>query len=475
MLYAFLSSPVQGLKDIRAAIHDLNLPDGHRTWADEIDQPRSRTEPSLVTMDDLFRLIQEASVLLVLLGTERHGSKLRIDDQTAHVSYWEAELFYAVLIGKTVQVFEIDGFQPDAKLARLLEMLRHALPRTAWSGPHPRSRVVGAIHDFLLSQLSLPASKRRDGRLLLGKLVDGFFRLRGTDGRGGTAETESLRFLGGSFSDATVVPNETVISKLLNEVLSLPDEQTRLTRLWIVFRELSGAPIDSPKHIDFLPYWNRFFGEWASAGSWYGLHGHPHLAVLPTLVEQARVRDRIRAQGSSEWREEDSNYPGGPLASSRYSIAGLSSSFRNRRFLLHAALADLNRSLQEGATDSGNLLAIRGSVYRRLGAIWAAVADYEEVLRRRQKAAASDSAIGEALSELGYGYLFQLRLWHGRSLLEEGVRLLSVSDPRPGFFVRARRKLAAAYALTGHPKRARQELQAAHDLARIHGVLDQIR
>lgn len=169
------------------------------------------------------------------------------------------------------------------------------------------------------------------------------------------------------------------------------------------------------------------------------------------------------------------NYPGGALASSRYSIAGLSGSLRNRRFLLHAALADLNRSLDEGVTDGGNLFAIRGSVYRRLGAVWAAVADYEEVLRQRQKAAASDSAIGEALSELGYGYLFQLRLWRGRSLLEEGVRLLSVSNRRPGFLIRARRKLAAAYALTGHPQRARQELQAARDLALIHGVFDQIR
>lgn len=475
MLYAFLSSPVLGFENVRAAIHDLKLPDGRAIWVDEIDRPRSRTEPSLVTIDDLFRLIREASVLLVLLGSERHGSGLRIDDQTVHVSYWEAELFYAVLLGKTIQVFEADGFQPDAKLAGLLEMLRHALPRTAWSGPHPRSHIADVVHDFLLSQLSHADPKLRVGRRLLRTLVDGFFRLRGTDGHGGAAETESLRFLDGSLADATVVPNERIISKMLDEVRALPDEQVRLTRLWVVFRELSGAPIGSQNNIEFLPYWNRFFGEWAAAGSWYGLHGHPHLAVLPALVEQAKVRERMRVLRSSEWREEDTNYPGGALASSRYSIAGLSDSLRNRRFLFHAALADLNRSLDEGVMDDGNLLAIRGSVYRRLGAIWAAVADYEEVLRRRQKAAASDSAIGEALSELGYGYLFQLRLWRGRALLEEGVRLLSVSKPRPGFLIRARRKLAAAYALTGHPHRARQEFQAARDLAGIHGVFDQVR
>ena len=475
MPYAFLSSPVRGLEDIRGAIHDLKLPDGRTIWVDEIDRPRSRTDPSLITMDDLFSLIGKASVLLVLLGSDRHGSGLRIDDQTVHVSYWEAELFYAVLLGKTVQVFEVEGFQPDAKLARLLEMFRHALPRTAWSGLHPRSHIARVIHEFLLNQSSLPTPKQRTRSGLLPMLVDGFFQLRGTDGRGGAAETESLRFLDGYLSDVSVVPNEAVISKLLNELQALPNEEARLTRLWIVFRELSGAPIGSREGVEFLPYWNRFFGEWASAGSWYGLHGHPHLAVLPALVEQAKARDRMRALRSTAWREEEMNYPGGPLASSRYSIAGLSGSFKNRRFLLHAALADLNRSLSEGSGDGGNLLAIRGSVYRRLGAVWASVADYEEVLRRRQKAAASDSAIGEALSELGYGYLFQLRLWRGRSLLEEGVRLLSVSNPRPGFLIRARRKLAAAYAITGHPKQARQELQAARDLARVHGVFDQIR
>lgn len=474
MLYAFLSSPVKGLKDIREAIHDLKLPDGRTIWVDEIDHPRSDDEPSFVTLEDLFRFICEASVFLILLGSDRHGTGLRIGSQTAHVSYWEAELFYAVLLGKPTQVFEIEGFEPGDKLGAMLAMFRRALPRTAWSGPHPRSGVVAAIHKFLLNRIQLPVEHQFGGGLLKA-LIDGFFRLRGTDGRGGAAEKESLQFLDDSFTDVTVVPNETIISQLLNEVRALPNEEGRLTRLWIVYRELSDASPDSRDSFDLLPYWNRFFGEWASAGSWYGLHGHPYLAVLPAVVSQTKVREHMRLLSSSAWKEEDTSYPGGALASSRYSIAGRSGSFRNRRFLLQAALADINRSLSEGAGNATNLLAIRGSVYRRLGAIWAAVDDYEEVLRGRMKAGASESAIGEALSELGYGYLFQLRFWRGRSLIEEGVRLLSTCNPRPGFLIRAQRKLAVAYALTGHPKRAREVLATARDLARTHGVFDQIR
>jgi hypothetical protein len=458
MLYAFLSSPIRGLEDIRAAIHDLGLP----------------TEPSLVTLEDLFRLIREASVFVVLLGSERHGTGVRIGDRTAHVSYWEAELFYAALLGKDVQVFELEGFQPGEKLTALLSMLRRALPPAAWSGPHSREAIIAAVRQFL-ERRSLSPEKPTANRRLLRMLVDGLFRLRGRDGRGGSAENESVEFLDGSFADPTVVPNDGIISQLLDEVRTLPSEEGRLTRLWIVFRELSGAPFGNPAHHDFLPYWNRFFGEWAAAGSWYGLHGHPHLAVLPALIAQAKVREQMRSIASSAWTEEDTNYPGGALASSRYSIAGHSGSLRNSRFLLHAGLADLNRALTEGAQNTANLIAIRGSIYRRLGAIWAAVNDYEEVLRLRRSAGAPDGAIGEALSELGYGYLFQLRFWRGRSLLEEGVRILTVSNQRPGFLIRASRKLAVAYALTGHLRRARDVLNAVHDLARRHGVFDQIK
>lgn len=475
MVYAFLSSPVYGLEDIRTAIHELKLPYGRTIWVDEINNPRPKGESVFYTIEDLFKLIQKASVLIVLLVNERHGSRLVIEQKEAHASYWEVELFYAVLTGKRVQVFEVEGFQPGEKLAALLKILHRALPKSSWSGPYRRKEVVSAVYKFLQQPFKESSRRFFTYRHLLGTVVDGLFRLRGKDGHGGFAEKESLKFLNGSFIDNTVVPNESLITCLLNEVQTLQSEEGRLTRLWIVFRELSGAPFDSTQNLDFLPYWNRFFGEWASAGSWYGLHGHPHLAVLPALIEQAKIREMMRSIGSSAWKEESTDYPGGALASSRYSIAGLSKSFNNRRFLLHAALADLNRSISRSGQNATNLLAIRGSVYRKMGSIGAAVKDYEEVLHRRQSMGASDSAIGEALSELGYGYLFQLRFWRGRALIEEGVRILGASSMRPGFFIRAKRKLAVAYALTGHPLQARDELIVARNLARKHEIFDQIR
>lgn len=474
MAYAFLSSPVRNLEEIRSAVHGLQLPGDRKIWVDELDKPRPKGEP-FSTIEDLFGLIREASVFIVLLGSDRHGSNLTIDHEKAHTTYWEIELFYAALLGKNVRVFEVEGFQPGDRLAALLNLLQSALPVTSWSGPHTRKNIVPAIQDFLLGEALRSTEWSSASRRLLRILVDGLFRLRGEDGSGGSAEKESLKFLNSRFADATVAPNEAVITRLLSEVRTLGNEEGRLTRLWIVFRELLGAPFANPRYLEFLPHWNSFFSEWASAGSWYGLHGHPDLAVLPALVEQTRVRERMRSNRSSAWKDDEITYPGGALASSRYSIAGLARSWTNRRILLHAALADLSRSLTEEPENTANLLAIRGSVYRRLGAVWSAVKDYEDVLRRRRDAGAPDSAIGEALAELGYGYLFQLRFSRGCSLLEEGVRILASSDVRSGFLVRAKRKLAVGYALTGHPWRARDELEDARALARKHGIYDQIR
>jgi hypothetical protein len=473
--YAFLSSPVLGLRDLRVAIRGNGLPDGHTVWVDEIDHPLTGTEPTPYTLDRLFREIQAASIFVVLLGTERHGTPLTWDDQTAHVSFWEAELFYAALLRKPIRVFEVVGFEPDEKLAAVLRLLRRALPASDWSGPHARDRVASAVRGYLVEQIEAEDRRVTAPKHFLGDLVDALLHLRGKDGRGGAAETEALTFLDGSFADATVVPNEALIRKLLEDIKSLSHEETRLTRLWVVFRELSGAPFATTKRLEYLPYWNAFFREWASAGSWYGLHGHPQLAVLPALVAQTKVRAQMRASDSSAWQEEDTRYPGGELASARYSIAGKCRNGRSRRFLLRAALADLNRSLVPTDPSTLNLLAVRGSVYRRLGAIGRAVDDYETVLRHRRHSGENDASIGEALSELGYGYLFQLRLWRGLSHLKEGVRLLESDKIRPGFLIRATRKLAVAYAVTGHPFKARETLRAARDLAQQHGVWDQIR
>lgn len=473
--YAFLSSPLLGLQEVRGRIHDLDLPDEKRVWVDELDR-RNLPEDSFEILDDLFDRIRKSSVFIVLLSNERYGTPLPVGQEQAHASFWEAELFYAALSGKPIKVFWIESAgrktetSPDPRLASLLQILRFALPRESWSGPYSPEGVVSAVREYLLTNEDVGKVGRELPRLVEALAVD-----RGLDAIGGSAERESLTFLNGYLHDPTVRPNVAVIETLLRSVQDLGNEERRLSRLWLVFRELSGSRIDEKENADLLPFWNSFFGAWSSAGSWYGLHAHLHLGVLSALTTQARVRQKMKTLRSSKWPQELTRYPGGPLASSRYSIARKMQSRKLKKWLLHAAMIDLERELAEGSQGPGNLFAIRGSIYRQLGAYRVAVRDYEEVLRVRRLSGASEAQIGEALSELGFGYLFCLRWGRGKDLLLEGVSLLSQGSRRIGFLIRAKRKLAIAYALTGHPFKARRELREAQLLARENGVLDQIR
>lgn len=473
--YAFLSSPVYGLKEVRQRIHDLELPNGQAIWVDEIDRPRTiATDDPFDTIDDLFALVRRSSAFLVLLSKERYGTSIKVGERQAHVSFWEAEIFYAALVGKPIQVFLLDDFAPDPKLAALLSILDFALPRESWSGPHSRSSVVRSVHDYLLAQL---ATKRTLGATgsVRSRLTESFYTHRGLDAVGGAAAREKLCFLDGHLHDPTVEPNIDVAKRLLATITEMQDEEKRLSRLWLVFRELSGSTIENPEDASLLPYWNSFFGAWASAGSWYGLHAHLHLGVLSALTTQARVRERMVSLASRDWQDEPTLYPGGALASSRYSIARKIGRRKLKNRLLRAATRDLERELAEGSDDPANLYAIRGSIYRQMGRFSAGIRDYEEVFRLRKLSGASEGRLGEALSELGFGYLFCLRLFKGRDLLKEGVMLLSQGDSRAGFLIRAKRKLAIAYALTGSLRMARQEREEARSLAEERGIYDQIR
>ncbi|MCG8012208.1 MAG: hypothetical protein JAY64_10975, partial [Candidatus Thiodiazotropha weberae] len=251
----------------------MELPDNRGIWVDELDDFRTSDELDREdtfgdTLEGLFRRIRESQEFLILLGSDWYGTGLRIDDQIAHVSYWEAELFYAILLGRKVRVFEVAGFQPNGKLEILLGMLRNAIPSVDWEGPYERSKIVNKIHEYLIKKIDQSVGQQKAIRRLRANLVDGFFNLRGADAKGGLAENESLPFFDGAFLDSTVIPNEIVISKLLNDARSQSDEEGRLTKLWVVFRELSSASSSKIDRREFLNYWNRFYGEWASAGSW---------------------------------------------------------------------------------------------------------------------------------------------------------------------------------------------------------------
>ena len=104
------------------------------------------------------------------------------------------------------------------------------------------------------------------------------------------------------------------------------------------------------------------------------------------------------------------------------------------------------------------------------------------MLSLRQSAGEDSGRLGEAESELGWGYF---RLWlpwrffvldyffKAQHFLSHGVVLLEHSE-RHEFVVRALRKLGAFYAVTFRFSRARRVMEQAHDLALKMEIQDQL-
>ncbi|MGH8489384.1 MAG: hypothetical protein ACREXS_11120 [Gammaproteobacteria bacterium] len=226
-----------------------------------------------------------------------------------------------------------------------------------------------------------------------------------------------------------------------------------------------------PIYTQLIGYWNSLLSEWARAGAWYGLHGHTPLGCLAALNTLTQVRTRISTHFRGVQGIGDEDFPGGALASAKYSIAKRLYVRRDRLACFDDALGDLGRS-PDVERDDG-LLAIRGSIMRQLGRMSDCIDDYEKVHRLRIERNVPLSQIGEALSELGHAHILRRSPRKGLRLCEEGVEKLR-QGVRAGFLVRALSKLAIAYAANGRLVRAYKAYEEAKNVAVRAGTFDQL-
>lgn len=224
---------------------------------------------------------------------------------------------------------------------------------------------------------------------------------------------------------------------------------------------------------ELLQYWNRLLGEWARAAAWYGLHADMPLGCLAALNSQTKVRERLGAVFSGTPDLRDTAFPGGPLASAKYSIAKCLYVNQDRVARFDEALCDIKRSLEIERQDRSGLLAIRGSILLQLGKISDSILDYETVVRLRKESHAANHERGDALSELGFAYLWQLSPRKGLRFCEEGVANLRQGG-RAGFLARGLRKLSVAYLVNGRFRKAYEARREAKTVAGAHGALDQL-
>ncbi len=401
------------------------------------------------------------SDVYVAVVRSNHGSGVAINGaERTMASFFELELFEAALLQMPVYVFVLDGLQPSARLAGLLELLKPAIPNY-----DSRPRTEQDIYDRVRAILDL-ASARGLTKLNHARASSGLMSNQLTGSRFASYDPvtspPSLRFLGDTRDVSLPPPRLDLVRDVLGKAEADANHGDKLTLLWIAIRELMGAPIDSSLPADIAECWVQALNGWNSAGAWYGLHGHPLMGCLASLGS-------LSALQFSRSQAEDA--PHGPLSSEYYSIAKLVTRRALKAQMLEISRSHIDVALRKGET--GATLAQRGSVRWAQGDRNGAVEDYHRVVDLRTGAErASNDDIGQAMTELGFAMVFVGNRAKGLRQMEDGISLFS-GEPT-GFLIRAKRKLGRAYIRAGAPRLAIGILSSVYEDAVSTGALDQI-
>jgi len=440
----FLSSVFLGVDDVRKRMHQFG--EDHQpgfVWVDEISNNRLPDASLMECIDDVLGALTFSELCIVLVGAEWPGSDIAIADERSQTTYFEIELLYAALLGKPIVLVVRDDIQVPPRTQRLLTMLRRLLPKANWL-------LVPSLHaaETQIKRLITHVAEGHAERLIGRSAAIGPFLLqefwqerepKGTQAR--------LKWLADDFPAVSKMPNAQVVEQCLSEGANTFVNHRRLSLFWIAARELMGVPFWEPRNAEWLPQWNAVLTAWQQAAAWYGLHGHLYLGYLPALHSLTAIRAAGRQVEMARNDDPAWTAPSSSLGSAYYSVARPVPSWQLRREGLRRANGYLDQTRATDPLQRSSVLSIKGSVLRALGEFTAAVDAYDEVLRLRQHHGGSQAAIGEAMSELGYGLLFQLRWRRGHELLREGVRMMEDANGDPGFLIRGKRKLAIALRL----------------------------
>lgn len=447
---------VEPLQSLRADLHRRWEQGTGSAWVPELAHPEMKGIP----LDEA-----EAACLQHIRGCQGFacvldGSYGKDDWDITEISILEVEIFLAALSRLPIRIFLLEPFHPDPRIAGLLNIVEAACPGAVDRAPKSGDKVREAVLRFG-DQITTP------WRRALGRLVVALARRRSPAFRTGDLD---VLFLEGRFAPpAWGRLDPDLVQQLVARADQTEGMPEKLVHLWKAVRCLAAAPYREAASRDYLPLWDRVLGRWASASSWYGLHGHlflGRLAAVNALID-------IRAQGvAAVDRELAIQGTHGAVASEYYSIAKRVPLWLwpARRRLFRQALESVDLALTLNQPDPSGLRGIRGSILLHLGAPAAAVRDYEKMHRLRVE---SGERLGEAEVELGMGYLWVRRVRDAEKLLESGVERLR-KEPPSGFTVRALRKLSLFYTVTLRWQRSREVLAEAHGLATKLGLQDQI-
>jgi hypothetical protein len=460
---AFLASRMLPLLDARKAIFDRGQNEGVPVWVSEHSgASTAQQDPQAIRLRCLKAVRDCPIFICVLDGT--YGSPLDQSD----VSILELEIFMAALAGKPIRMIQIDRAPSDPRLTSLIAGIRAASVQPITMERSSRADLPSVVAAIAANAANAANASPTTTRLNFGGFLQWLARARFVLRL--IRSSSDIQFLNGVQAPIAPYPSdESLIRGLIGEARASTAIPDAIAALWTAFRHLSTMPNDGAGRGDQLALRRAFFGEWARCAAWYGLHGHLYLGRL-AAVNSARLLAAPRSE------DETIQSSSGAMASEYYSIAKQIPS-RTLRFALRVrALQLLNEALVRGEPEPSGLLAIRGSVKFSIGRPFSAIDDYKAVVALRSRGGFSIGEVGEAESELGFGYHLMRRNSRAEPLLVSGVEKLRLDD-RPEFTVRALRKLARFYRGSGRHDEARRSFHEALTLARtreLNGQLSQL-
>lgn len=421
-------------------------------------------------VDELVKRIREARTFICILGGENYGSLIDIRQSQSSVSYFEIEIFQAAILKKPVYIFIRKGYNQHPREKKLLELLRFYLPEWVSNKELTDADIIDQIKRIVANERMIDTFGDVPHLFKpIRRLVQGLSTYRSKH-----SVHSEVSFLNGEFETRSYLPRLEVVQNIIDMIRNETNEEKKLSRLWIGIREIMSSRYDKECDLELLQYWNVLLDAWAKAGAWYRLHGDIPLGCLAALNSMVEVRYQIDRQYKGKVNTSETMYPGGPLSSSKYSIAKhlYVKSDRKKRF--SEALSDIKKALDQPEQKEADLRAIQASIYLELGAKTEYITEYEKVLQLRQLSGADEAAIGEAMSELGFAYIRVFRLRRGLSYCEEGVKLLANRHASFGFLTRGLKKLGYAYLLNGKFLKAYDTFHKAKELATKYGIVDQL-
>ena len=336
--------------------------------------------------------VRSCDYFLAILS-HRTGSEVAVDvgsgnTVNAPTSFFELELMAAALFRKPSFIYLHSGFQPSDKLAQFLELLRPIFPDMALQRlPEAEilrrvERLVKHVDNGLLRRvrcafraspvrrhaLSVAPQALRCARRTAANTVSRWAprchgRRSSGEHRSAPARTRARRGNLPRPPGDTLVRYSRTDGSAVHEP-GIPRIRAALgRRAWHL--ELLSGMVRAPR---------------ARSDGWLSCAG---VAGRRTPLDRRRIRSSPR-HSSRPYRQR----------------LLLHRETSGRREIFDLALAHLDAVLTTEPENRANLLAIRGSIFLRLGDRNAAIMDYEDVARARKER--GGGVYGEALNELGY-------------------------------------------------------------------------